>query len=123
MKALIVDDARAMRMMLSGMLKQVGFVDVAQAANGKEGLDYLTAHPDTNLALVDWNMPEMTGIEMVEAVRKNAGLKDVCLMMVTTETEMKNIEQALALGANEYAMKPFTKEIIADKLRLLGFKL
>lgn len=123
MKALVVDDARAMRMMLSGMLKDVGFTEVSQAANGKEGLDHLTAHPDTKLALVDWNMPEMTGIQMVEEVRKNDALKDTVLMMVTTESEMKNIEQALALGANEYAMKPFTKEIIADKLRLLGFSL
>jgi two-component system chemotaxis response regulator CheY len=123
MKALVVDDARAMRMMLSGILKQVGFTDVAQAGNGKEGLAHLTAHPDTNLAMVDWNMPEMTGIEMVEAVRQNAQLNDVCLMMVTTESEMTNVEQALSLGANEYAMKPFTKEVITDKLRMLGFDL
>jgi two-component system chemotaxis response regulator CheY len=123
MKALVVDDARAMRMMLSGMLKEVGFTEVAQAGNGKEGLAHLTAHPDTRLALVDWNMPEMTGIEMVVAVRQNEALKDVCLMMVTTESERSQVEKALTAGANEFAMKPFTKEIIADKLKLLGFSL
>jgi two-component system chemotaxis response regulator CheY len=123
MKALVVDDARAMRTMLSGMLKQAGFTEVAQADNGREGLDHLTANPDTNLALVDWNMPEMSGIQMVEAVRQNATLNSVCLMMVTTEAEMKQVEEAPALGADEYAMKPFTKDVIVDKLRLLGFKL
>jgi two-component system chemotaxis response regulator CheY len=123
MKAVVIDDARAMRMLLSGMLKEVGFTEVGQAANGKEGLVYLTANKDTKLALVDWNMPEMNGIEMVEAARKDDSLKDICLMMVTTESEMKNVDEALSLGANEYVMKPFTKEIITDKLRLLGFTL
>jgi two-component system, chemotaxis family, chemotaxis protein CheY len=120
MKALVVDDSRIMRMLLSQMLKEVGFTEVGQAQHGQEGLAYLTGHPDTNLALVDWNMPEMTGIEMVEAVRKDAALNDVKLVMVTTESESGNVERALTLGANEYVMKPFTKDVITSKLRLLG---
>ena len=120
MKALVVDDSRVVRMMLSQMLKDIGFADVAQAQHGKEGLTYLTGNPDTQLALVDWNMPEMTGIELVEAVRKDSRLDRMRLMMVTTETEMAQIERALGAGANEYVMKPFTQDVIADKLRMLG---
>jgi two-component system chemotaxis response regulator CheY len=121
MKALVVDDSRAMRTILTKALKEAGFSDVAEAQHGKAGLDYLVSHPDTQLALVDWNMPEMTGIEMVEAVRREQALADVRLMMVTTETEMSHMQRALDAGANEYVMKPFTKDVITDKLRLLGF--
>ncbi len=120
MKALVVDDSRAMRFLLSSMLKEIGF-EVAQAQHGREGLDHLTDHPDTDIALVDWNMPEMTGIDMVAAVRQQPTLDAVRLMMVTTETEMAHMQQAIDAGANEYVMKPFTKDVILDKLRLLGF--
>ena len=123
MKALVVDDSRVMRILLSKMLLEVGFADVAQAQHGGEGLTHLTANPDVDLALVDWNMPEMSGIEMVEAVRKDASLNKTKLMMVTTESELVQVERALTLGANEYVMKPFTKDVITDKLRLLGFNL
>lgn len=123
MKALVVDDSRVIRMMLTQMLKEIGFAEVGQAGHGKDGMTYLTGNPDTQLALVDWNMPEMTGIEMVEAVRKETNLNDVKLMMVTTESESAQVEKALTMGANEFVMKPFTKDVIADKLRLLGFGL
>ena len=123
MKALVVDDSRVMRMLLSQMLKEVGFADVSQAEHGGAGLTHLTGNTDTALALVDWNMPEMTGIEMVEAVRKNAALNNTKLVMVTTESESAQVERALTLGANEYVMKPFTKDVIAGKLKLLGFNL
>ena len=94
--------------------------EVAQAQHGKEGLAHLTGHPDTSFALVDWNMPEMTGIEMVEAVRKDAALNNVKLIMVTTESETSQVQRALGAGANEYVMKPFTKDVIVEKLRLLN---
>lgn len=123
MKALVVDDSRVMRMLLAQMLREVGFTDVAQAEHGKAGLSHLSDNPDTNLALVDWNMPEMTGIEMVGEVRKIASLNQVKLMMVTTESELSRVEQALTLGADEFVMKPFTKDVITDKLKLLGFSL
>ena len=117
-QVLVVDDSGAMRTMLSNMLTEMGF-EVAQAQHGQEGLEHLTGHPETALALVDWNMPVMTGIEMVEAVRLNKTLSRVKLMMVTTESEMSQMERALSAGANEYVLKPFTKEIITAKLKLL----
>jgi two-component system chemotaxis response regulator CheY len=121
MKALIVDDSRAMRAILARALLAAGFIEVAHARHGQDGLAYLTSHPDTSLALVDWNMPEMTGIEMVAAVRRDAALADVRLMMVTSATDVAHMQRALDAGADEYVMKPFTREAIADKLRLLGF--
>jgi two-component system, chemotaxis family, chemotaxis protein CheY len=120
-KALVVDDSRAMRTILSQSLKEAGFADVSQAANGREGYEFLVGHPDTELCLVDWNMPEMTGIQMVEAVRKEQALGSVRIMMVTTETEAAHMQRAIEAGANEYVMKPFTKDVIAQKLRVLGF--
>ena len=119
MKALVVDDSRAMRMMLSRILKGCGF-EIGEAKHGKDALTHLSANSDTALALIDWNMPEMNGLELVRAVRANAAWSDVKLVMVTTETELDHLEQALGAGANEYVMKPFTKDVLIDKLRLIG---
>ena len=119
MKALVIDDSRAMRMILRNMLSGMGF-EVAEARHGREALDYLQEHAETDVALVDWNMPEMNGLELVEAIRRDTRLNALRLMMVTTETEMSHVAQALTAGANEYVMKPFSKEVIEDKLRLIG---
>lgn len=119
MKALIVDDSRAMRLVLRQILSSFGF-EIAEARHGREALTYLQSHVDTDIALVDWNMPEMNGLELVEAVRGDDRLNELRMMMVTTETEVAHIERALLAGANEYVMKPFSKEIIEEKLRLLG---
>jgi two-component system chemotaxis response regulator CheY len=123
MNALIVDDSRAIRRILSGMLTDIGFA-VAEASHGKEALAHLQAHVDSasrpNLVLVDWNMPEMNGLELVQAVRRDERFASIPLMMVTTETEMAQVLRALEAGAQEYVMKPFTKEVIEEKLRVLG---
>jgi len=118
-KALVVDDSRAMRLVLRQILTNFGF-DVAEAVHGREALSYLQSNPDTTLALVDWNMPEMNGLELVEAVRGDARLNDLRMMMVTTETEMTNVQRAMEAGANEYIMKPFSKDAIFEKLQMLG---
>ena len=119
MKALVVDDSRAIRLILSQMLRELGF-EVSEARHGREALQHLQMHPDTALALVDWNMPEMNGFDLLVAVRQDDRFRDLRLMMVTTETEMAQMVRALEAGANEYVMKPFTRDAIADKLRLLG---
>ena len=120
MKAMVVDDSRAIRMILTKTLSSLGY-EVSQAASGDEALTLLPASGgDLSLILVDWNMPGISGLEFVRRVRANPALSSVTLVMVTTETEVEQMATALAAGANEYVMKPFTKEIIADKLRLLG---
>ena len=119
MRALVLDDSRAMRMILARILREVGF-DVTEAADGREGLALLAAGPLPDLALIDWNMPEMDGLAFVKEVRRHDDWAAMTLMMVTTESEQGQIVRALAAGAHEYVIKPFTSEAILDKLTLLG---
>ncbi len=119
MHALAIDDSRAMRMILAQILRALGF-EVTEAANGQEALERLKYAGHVDLALVDWNMPVMSGIEFVKAVRADPRYADIRLMMVTTENEVSKIEEALEAGADEYVMKPFSRCVIREKLELLG---
>lgn len=119
MRALIIDDSKAMRSILGRMLRGLNF-EVVEAANGREALERLQGLGKVDLALVDWNMPEMNGFEFIRAVRAEHSYDGVLLIMVTTETEMENVVRALAAGANEYVMKPFTQEVILEKLQIFG---
>jgi two-component system chemotaxis response regulator CheY len=118
--AIVIDDSRAMRTILSRSLSQLGF-SVIQAGNGKEALQALQGSEAPQLALVDWNMPEMCGIDFVTAIRQQAGFDAMRIVMVTTESDTANIARAIEAGANEYVMKPFTPELLRDKLATLGF--
>jgi len=118
-RALVIDDSRAIRMILGQILKALKF-EVFNAGHGLEALEKLKETGPVELALVDWNMPEMNGYEFVCEVRKDDQYKDMRLMMVTTETEMSQVIKALEAGANEYVMKPFTKEMIVEKLTIMG---
>lgn len=117
--ALIIDDSRAMRAILKRILTKLDF-QISEAAHGLEGLERLSENKDISICLVDWNMPEMNGLEFVKAVRSDEANSNLWLMMVTTETEMSRVVKAMSAGANEYVMKPFTDDVIEDKLRLLG---
>ena len=120
MLALVLDDSRAMRMILRRSLLDAGF-DVVEAGDGRQALDVVAAAAEVPvLALIDWNMPVMNGLEFVKAVRAEPAYKAMTLMMVTTESEHGQIVRALAAGAHEYVIKPFTAEAILDKLSLLG---
>ena len=119
MRALVVDDSKAMRMILAKFLREIG-VEVTEAGDGVEALARLNEGERVDVMLVDWNMPRMNGYELVCAVRANVLLAEVRIMMITTEISMENVEKALAAGANEYLMKPFTQEILREKLSMLG---
>ena len=118
-KALVIDDSRAMRMVLSRMLTGLG-ADVTQAVDGRDGLVKLAAGEAFDLVLVDWHMPEMEGIDFVAAARATPYSYAGLIVMVTTETEAAQVSRALELGADEYVMKPFTPEVLLAKLSLLG---
>jgi two-component system chemotaxis response regulator CheY len=120
MHALVVDDSKTMRMILREHLKKLGF-EVTEAGNGREALLALKGMVKTDLVLVDWNMPEMDGISFVRAIRAKPHYSSLPLVMVTTNTEMSQVSNALAAGANEYIMKPFNRDILREKLELLGF--
>ncbi len=120
MRALVIDDSRSMRMILAHILGQLGY-KVDQAGNGHQALDLMDRERDViPLVLVDWNMPEMNGFDFIRALRANQRYHQVTVVMVTTETQTGMMIAALEAGANEYIMKPFTPEVISEKLRLLG---
>jgi two-component system chemotaxis response regulator CheY len=118
-RALVIDDSKTMRKILGSIMREIDF-EVFEAEDGVDALKRLEEIGCPDIALVDWNMPNMNGIELVRAVRKDASYEKMLIMMVTTEAEMENIIQALESGANEYVMKPFTKEAIFEKLEILG---
>jgi two-component system chemotaxis response regulator CheY len=118
-RALVIDDSRAVRAVLVRMLRRHGF-DVTEAGNGVEGLERLKHSERFDLALVDWNMPEMDGLAFIQTVRADAAHARLRLMMVTTENDVERLVAALEAGADEYIMKPFSEEALLDKLALLG---
>ena len=119
MKALVIDDSRTMRRIVSKILADTGY-EVVEAGDGQQGLDALTEGPLPDLACIDWNMPVMDGLTFVTEVRAQKHLRGITLMMVTTEGEQGRIVRALAAGAHEYLIKPFTADALHDKLALLG---
>ena len=119
MRALVIDDSRAMRRIVEATLSGLGF-EVRQAAHGREALDVLDEGWVPDLATVDWNMPVMDGLQFVSAARANPAWRSMTIMMVTSESEQTQIVKALAAGAHEYVIKPFTADAIRDKLALLG---
>lgn len=119
MRALVVDDSRAMRTIVGRLMRELGF-EVVEAGNGHQALAVLEAHPDVAIALLDWNMPEMNGIELVQAIRADARWAALKLVMITTESEASQSARAMAAGAQQYVTKPFTKDQVLAKLALLG---
>lgn len=119
MQALVIDDSRAVRLLVGNILREQGY-DVVAAGHGQEGLERLQENSEIRLVLVDWNMPVMDGLEFIHAVRKVRAWDEVQLVMVTTETECEQVQRAITAGANEYVMKPFTAEVLIAKLSLLG---
>jgi len=119
-KALVVDDSKTIRMIIRRILVELGF-EVCEAANGREALDVIEAvNAGVDLVLADWNMPEMNGLELVKRLRQDPAYTSLKIIMVTNETELGQMASALEAGADEYVMKPFTKNILKGKLELVG---
>ena len=120
MHALVVDDSRTIRAFLKEQLRSLGF-EVTEAGDGLQALSSLKKMTEVDLVLVDWNMPEMDGLSFVRAVRAESLYAALPMMMVTTNAELAQVSKALEAGVNEYIMKPFTTDILREKLQLLGF--
>jgi two-component system, chemotaxis family, chemotaxis protein CheY len=118
-RALIIDDSRALRAIVGKLVKGLGF-EVLEAGNGREGLEQLKSNGAVEISLVDWNMPDMNGIEFIRAVRAQDEYNAMKVMVITTQTEIDHITKALESGANEYLMKPFTRDALLVKLQMLG---
>ena len=108
-----------MRLIVGRTLRELGF-EVWEAGDGQEAFERMERDPGFQLILCDWNMPVMNGLDFVTKIRSDSRFGSSLIMMVTTETETGQMLRALEAGANEYVMKPFTRETIEEKLRILG---
>ena len=118
MRVLVVDDSKAMRRILTRFLAPLGF-HVSEAGNGREALELMGSSDGFDLVLVDWNMPVMDGIEFITALRSESSHDRTRLLVVTSQTEIEQIREALEAGADEFLMKPFTRESLLSKLEIL----
>ncbi len=118
MKILIVDDSATMRKIISRVLRQaaLNIETLIEAANGREGLEKLQAHPDIHLVVTDINMPEMNGVDFLRTLRLQKSKEQLPVFMITTEGGDAMRLAAMALGANGYITKPFTPETIQAAL-------
>jgi len=116
---LLVDDSRAVRLAASKIVESLGF-KALEAGDGQEALDVLHENPQTDVVLLDWNMPVMDGLEFLQTIRADSQLPQPIVVMCTTENDMSQIVKAMQAGANEYIMKPFTEEIVCEKFSQVG---
>jgi two-component system chemotaxis response regulator CheY len=115
MKILVVDDMSTMRRIVKNIMKQLGFANVEEAENGQDALDKLRA--DTfGFVISDWNMPVMTGIQLLRAIRADEKLKAIPVLMVTAEAQKENLIEAIQAGVSNYIVKPFTAEVLQEKM-------
>lgn len=116
MKVMVVDDFATMRRIVRNILKQIGFSDITEADDGKSAYNQLKREK-VDLLLCDWNMPEMSGLELLNKVRADDDLKDIPFVMVTAEAQKQNIIEAVKAGVNSYIVKPFTADTVIEKLK------
>ncbi len=116
MKFLVVDDSSTIRRIITAALKSAGYTDIDTACDGKEALSKCKADPAIGCILSDWNMPEMNGFDFLVAFR--AMNKKIPFIMVTTESEKASIVKAVQAGATNYVVKPFTPDILLDKIKV-----
>ncbi len=115
MKVLVVDDFATMRRIIKDVLKQIGFTNIAEADDGTTALAVLKKQK-IDFILADWNMPKMSGLELLKAVRGDASLKDTPFLMVTAEAQKEKVLQAVQVGVTNYIVKPFTADTFKEKL-------
>lgn len=115
MDILVVDDASTMRRIVRGLLRELSLKNIREAENGSDALEQLR-RKKADLVISDWNMPQMTGIELLRAIRSDNGLKEVPVLMVTAEAKKENIMEAVQAGVSNYIVKPFSAETLQEKL-------
>ena len=115
MKILVVDDMSTMRRIVKNIMKQLGFANVEEAENGQDALDKLKAE-SFGFVISDWNMPVMTGIDLLRAIRADDKLKAIPVLMVTAEAQKENLLEAIKAGVSNYIVKPFTAEVLQEKM-------
>jgi two-component system chemotaxis response regulator CheY len=116
LKLVVVDDSSTMRRIIKNTLARLGYKDILEGEDGVQGWDVLTSNPDAGMLITDWNMPNMNGLELVKKVRADERFKDLPIIMVTTEGGKGEVIIALKAGVNNYIVKPFTPQVLKEKL-------
>ncbi len=114
-KILVVDDMSTMRRIIKNLLMQLGYKNIDEAEDGLAGLQKLRSGK-YDFVVTDWNMPNMTGLEMVQEIRKDPNLKHLPILMVTAEAKKENVIMAIKAGVNNYIVKPFPAEVLKEKM-------
>ena len=122
MKVLVVDDFATMRKIVRNILKQIGFEDITEAEDGNAALRILKSDK-IGLVVTDWNMPNMSGLELLQEIRKNSQTSNLPVLMVTAEGLKENVMEAVKAGVNNYVVKPFTAEVLQEKIETIFKKL
>ncbi|MGL1903527.1 MAG: response regulator [Fibrobacterales bacterium] len=117
MKILLVDDSSTMRRIQKNTLKSIGFDDVTEAEDGQVALDILIKNPTFELVLLDWNMPNMNGIDCLKNIKSSDTTKHIPVIMVTSESEKSRIIEAIQTGASNYVVKPFQPDTLKEKIQ------
>lgn len=121
LKFLVVDDSATMRRIVANSLKNLGYTSFVEATDGKDALDKLAADDEINFVITDWNMPVLSGLELVKSIRSDDKLKELPILMVTTRGVKEDIVEALSAKVNNYVVKPFTPQILKEKIeQILG---
>lgn len=116
MKVLVVDDFSTMRRIVKNTLRQIGFTTIEEAEDGQKAYDRLVSEK-FDFVVSDWNMPNMTGIDLLRKVRATPKIKDIPFLMVTAEAKQENIVEAIKAGVSNYIVKPFTVATLDEKVR------
>ena len=116
LKFLVVDDSVTMRRIVVNTLKNIGYSDYVEAIDGRDALTKLNETSDVNFSITDWNMPEMSGLELVQSIRGSSSWADMPILMVTTRGVKEDIVEALKARVSNYVVKPFTPTILKEKI-------
>ncbi len=119
LRAIVVDDSRAARMMVGNMLRQLGF-EIETAEHGQDALDKLTGESIPDAFVIDWNMPVMDGVQLARELRKMDGYKAVPILMISSESDPRRVASALLAGIDEYLFKPVDSLMLHERLALMG---
>jgi two-component system chemotaxis response regulator CheY len=122
MRVLVVDDFATMRKIVRNILKQIGFEDITEAEDGNAALRVLK-NEKIGLVVTDWNMPNMSGLELLQEIRRNGQTQKIPVLMVTAEGLKENVMEAVKAGVNNYVVKPFTAEVLQEKIETIFKKL
>jgi len=122
MRVLVVDDFATMRKIVRNILKQIGFEDIIEAEDGTAALQ-LIKNDKVGLVVTDWNMPNMTGLDLLREIRQNPQTSNLPVLMVTAEGLKENVMEAVKAGVSNYVVKPFTAEVLQEKIETIFKKM